>query len=57
MFAPQRKKLGYLYRGEMQDKVNAYLNRGDKVAARLSYLTFKPHKTVKIDIAFYQKNP
>ncbi len=52
---PQRRKLGYLYRGKMQDMVNDYLNRGDKVIARLSYLTFNPCKIVKIDIAFYRK--
>lgn len=55
MFVPQRKKLGYLYRGKIQDMVNDYLNRGDKVVARLSYLTFKPEFCVKIDIAFYKK--
>ena len=55
MFVPQRKKLGYLYRGKMQDMVNDYINRGDKVVARLSYLTFNPCKIVKIDIGFYKK--
>ena len=56
MFVPQRKKLGYLYRGKIQDMVNDYINRGDKVVARLSYLTFKPEFCVKIDIAFFKKN-
>lgn len=56
MFVPQRKKLGYLYRGEMQDMANEYINNGDKVVARLSYLQFKPCKVVKIDLAFFQKN-
>lgn len=56
MFVPQKRKLGYLYRGKIQDMVNNYINRGDKVVARLSYLTFKPAKIVKIDIAFYCKN-
>ena len=55
MFVPQRKKLGYLYRGKIQDMVNDYLSRGDKVVARLSYLSFKPEFSVKIDIAFYKK--
>ena len=56
MFVPQRRKFGYLYRGKMQDMANDYLNRGDKVVARLSYLKFKPYKVVKIDIAFFKKN-
>ncbi len=56
MFVPQRRKFGYLYRGKMQDMANDYLNRGDKVVARLSYLRFKPDKVVKIDIAFFKKN-
>ena len=56
MFVPQRKKLGYLYRGKMQDMVNDYLNRGDKVVARLSYLSFKPVFCVKIDLAFFKKD-
>ncbi len=56
MFVPQRRKFGYLYRGRMQDMVNDYINRGDKVVARLSYLQFKPYKLVKIDIAFYRKD-
>ncbi len=55
MFVPQRRKFGYLYRGEVQDMVNEYINNGDKVVARLSYLKFKPHKVVKIDIAFFKK--
>lgn len=55
MFVPQRKKLGYLYRGKIQDMVNDYINRGDKVVARLSHLSFKPEFSVKIDIAFYKK--
>lgn len=56
MFVPQKKKLGYLYRGKVQDMVNDYINRGDKVVARLSYLSFDPCKTVKIDMAFFKKN-
>jgi len=56
MFVPQRKKFGYLYRGKIQDMTNDYINRGDKVVARLSYLKFKPYKVVKIDIAFFKKN-
>ena len=39
MFVPQRKRFGYLFRGKMQDMVNDYLNRGDKVVARLSHLS------------------
>lgn len=56
IFVPQRKRFGYLFRGKMQDMVNDYLNRGNKVVARLSHLSFKPYKTVKIDIAFFKKN-
>lgn len=56
VFVPQRKKFGYLYRGKIQDMVNDYINRGDKVIARLSYLSFKPYKVVKIDIAFFKKD-
>lgn len=55
-FVPQRRKFGYLYKGKIQDMVNDYINRGDKVVARLSHLSFKPYKTVKIDIAFFKKN-
>ena len=39
MFVPQRKRFGYLFKGKMQDMVNDYLNRGDKVVARLSHLS------------------
>lgn len=56
MFVPQRKKFGYLYRGKLQDMANDYINRGDKVVARLSYLSFEPYKVVKIDMAFFKKN-
>lgn len=56
MFAPQRRRFGYLYKGKIQDMVNDYINRGDKVVARLSYLSFKPYKVVKIDIAFFKKD-
>ena len=55
MFVPQRQKLGYLYRGKLQDMANEYINSGDKVVARLSYLKFKPHKVVKINLAFFKK--
>jgi hypothetical protein len=56
MFVPQRKKFGYLYRGEIQDKANNCINQNGKIVARLSYLSFKPHKVVKIDMAFFKKN-
>lgn len=56
IFVPQRKKFGYLFRGKLQDMANDYINRGDKIVARLLYLQFKPYKTVKIDIAFFKKN-
>lgn len=56
IFVPQRRKFGYLFRGKLQDMANDYINRGDKIVARLSYLQFKPYKTVKIDIAFFKKN-
>ena len=56
LFVPQRKKLGYLYRGKLQDMANDYINRGDKIVARLSYIRFKPYKIIKIDMAFFKKN-
>lgn len=56
MLAPQKKRIGYLYRGELQAMANDYIDRGDKIVARLSHISFKPHKLVKIDIAFFQKN-
>lgn len=56
MFVPQRKPFGYLYANGLQEMTNDYINRGDKVIARLSYLTFRPSFCIKIDLAFYQKD-
>ncbi|MCD8308605.1 MAG: hypothetical protein LUD19_02025 [Clostridia bacterium] len=55
MFVPQKKKFGYLHRGKLQDMANDYINNGDKVTARVSYIQFKPQKTMKIDMAFFKK--
>lgn len=55
MFVPQKSPFGYLYRGKIQDMVNDYINRGDKVVARLSYLQFPPEKSIKLDIVFFKK--
>lgn len=55
MFAPQKAPFGYLKRGKLQDMVNDYINRGDKVVARLSYLEHPPDKCLKIDMAFFKK--
>ncbi len=54
MFVPQRRPFGYLYTGRLQDMTNDYINRGDKVVARVSYLTFQPNFCIKIDMAFYK---
>lgn len=56
MFVPQRRPFGYLYRGRLQDMTNDYINRGNKVVARVSSLTFKPVFCIKIDMAFYKKD-
>lgn len=55
MFVPQRAPFGYLHRGKIQDMVNDYINRGDKVTARVSYFSYKPYPVMKIDIAFFKK--
>jgi hypothetical protein len=55
LLVPQKRKLGYLYRGKLQDMVNDYLNRGDKVTARVSKITSKPIQKVLIDMVFHVK--
>ncbi len=55
MFVPQKAPFGYLFRGKIQDMVNDYIRRGDKVVARVSYLQFTPKREMKIDIAFFKK--
>lgn len=56
MFVPQKKPFGYLHRGKIQDMVNEYIRRDDKVVARVSYYQFKPQPKMKIDIAFFTRN-
>ena len=55
MFVPQRAPFGYLHRGRLQDMVNDYINRGDKVTARVSYFSYTPRPVMKIDMAFFKK--
>lgn len=55
MLAPQKKKLGYLYRGKLKDMAYDYLERGDKITARISKITQAP-PDVYIDMVFYVKN-
>lgn len=54
LLVPQQRKLGYLYRGKLQDMVNDYIGRGDKVTARISNIV-QPGNRVMIDMAFYLK--
>lgn len=54
LLVPQKKKLGYIYRGKKQDMINDFLNRGDKVTARICSISQHP-TTVQIDLAFYLK--
>lgn len=54
LLVPQKKKLGYLYRGKMQEMVNDYLDRGDMVTARICNIRESTY--VDIDMVFYVKN-
>lgn len=56
LLVPQKKKLGYIYRGKLQDMINDYLDRGDKVNARISKIEPPPYTSVKIDLAFFKKD-
>lgn len=51
---PQRKKLGYLYRGKLQDMANDYIRRGDQIKARITYINHST-KQVKISLSFFKK--
>lgn len=51
---PQRKKLGYLYRGKLQDMANDYIRRGDKIKARITYVNHST-KEVKMSLSFFRK--
>ena len=55
MLVPQKKKLGYLRRGKLQDMANDYLNRGDKITARVSTLFRSQTPAVYVDMVFYMK--
>ena len=56
MLVPQKAPFGYLRRGQLQNMVNDYIESGDKVAARVSYLQYSPLPKMKIDIAFFKNN-
>lgn len=51
---PQKKKLGYLYRGKLQDMANDYIRRDDKIKASITYINYSK-KQVKISLSFFQK--
>jgi len=55
LLVPQKRKLGYLYGGKLQQMVNDYLNRGDKVTARISKINYNSYDLVCIDMVFYVK--
>lgn len=55
LVVPQKRKLGYLYGGKLQQMVNDYLNRGDKVTARISQINNNSVDLVCIDMVFYNK--
>lgn len=51
---PQRKKLGYLYRGKLQDMANDYIGRGDQIKARITYIDHST-KEVKMSLSFFRR--
>ena len=55
LVVPQKKRLGYLRRGKLQDMANDYLSRGDKISARVSLIYKDPFPSVYIDMVFYVK--
>lgn len=55
LLVPQKRKLGYLYGGKLQQMVNDYLNRGDKISARVSHIQTDPYNAVYIDMVFHVK--
>lgn len=50
-----KTKIGYLYRGALQDMVNDYLDREDPIIAKVREVD-KVNKSVKIAIAFYNES-
>lgn len=57
MLVPQRIPFAYLYRGEIQDIANSYLDNKEKIVARISSIENPYGKDlVTIDIAFFKKN-
>lgn len=57
MLVPQRIPFAYLYRGEIQDVANRYLDKKEKIVARISSIENLYGKDdVKIDIAFFKKD-
>lgn len=55
LLVPQKKKLGYLRKGKLQEMANDYLNRGDKISARVSLIYKEPSPAVYIDMVFHVK--
>lgn len=57
MLIPQRIPFAYLYRGNIQDVANEYLDKNEKIVARISSIeNIYGKDQVKIDIAFFKKN-
>lgn len=50
------KKIGYLYKGKMQDMANDFIARGDKVTGFISGI-HAPSGKIKMHVAFYKKIP
>lgn len=53
-----RKRIGYLYRGRLQDMANDWLDRGDSISGRISsvspYCYDAKKDGIKIDLYFYE---
>lgn len=47
------RKLGYIYRGGLQDMINDFLDRGEPILARLVFVDAANDK-LKIKLAFYK---
>lgn len=53
-----RKRIGYLYRGRLQDMANDWLDRGDSISGRISSVSPYSYDVkkdgIKIDLYFYE---
>ena len=53
-----RKRIGYLYRGRLQDMANDWIDRGDSVSGRISSISPYSYDVkkdgIKIDLYFYE---